>query len=150
VSARHKRRGDRQARHAKVRAVADVLRTGLSSPFRYEAACRHGLRAQLCLNGWPWEAADQEAHRLVQSALDLLGARRPSYEQGQPDWTHQGVITVERTRCKRCGRPLPEDAWKWCSATCRSAATVERRKMDGRDHDSAALEAAELAWRPRR
>ena len=59
MSARHKRRGDRAARQEKVREVAGILKEYDASPFQYEAACRYAIRAKLCLDGWPWDAADE-------------------------------------------------------------------------------------------
>jgi predicted nucleic acid-binding Zn ribbon protein len=146
VSARHKRRGDRAARQAKVRQIADVLREGEPSRFRYEAACRHGLRAKLCLDGWPYHAADQEAHQLVQAALDMLGARRPSWAMGQPEWTQDGTRVAERYRCARCAGPLPEGRWLWCSDACRSAAHQDRARRQNREDHNAKARAYRAAW----
>jgi hypothetical protein len=148
VSARHKRRGDRAARQAKVREVADVLRQYTASPFQFEAPCRHGLRSSLCLNGWPWEAADQEAHKLVQAALDMLGARRPSWQMGQPEWAQEGVRTNEPQHCHRCGKVLPEHNGlrRYCSSVCLSAARIERESRDYKRAKHARQKAWAAAW----
>lgn len=141
------RRGDRAARQARVRQIADVLKTYTASPFQYEAACRHGLRAQLCLNGWDWHEADREAHQLVQAALDMIGARRPSWWLGQPDAVREGVRAHERTSCARCGKRLPEDARFWCSDVCRDAGKTDRRRVDVHHQRAASEEAGKAAWK---
>jgi predicted nucleic acid-binding Zn ribbon protein len=147
VSARHKRRGDQKARHERVRQVADVLKQYRASPFEFEAPCRYAIRAQLCLTGWPYQIADHEAHDLVQQALHLIGARRPSWEQGQPEYTQQGVRADEPLHCKRCGRHLPEGHKLWCSHTCYSAARADRMTRDEKERKRIATEASHAAWR---
>jgi hypothetical protein len=144
VSARHKRRGDKVARRERVRRIADVLKQYDQSPFQYEAACTHGLRAALVLRGWPWQAAQDEARQLVQAALDMIGARRPSYEMGQPGYVHRHLSGFERTQCAWCNRPLPPNHSLWCSSTCRQSAhgSKYRRKLDG---DAWAIAAARRA-----
>jgi predicted nucleic acid-binding Zn ribbon protein len=141
------RRGDKAARQARVRQIANILRQYDQSPFQYEAACRHGLRAQLCLHGWDFHEADAEAHKLVQAALDLIGARRPPWWEGQPDATREGVRAHERTWCARCGKRLPEDARHWCSDVCREAAKTDRRHADMLERKAAAERAGALAWK---
>jgi predicted nucleic acid-binding Zn ribbon protein len=144
---RHKRRGDQAARHERVRKVADVLKEYRASPFQFEGACHHAIRSQLCLNGWDFHDADKEAHKLVQAALDLIGARRPSWEQGQPEWTQQGVRADEPLHCKRCGRTLPEGHKLWCSSMCYSASRVSRMTREEKERKRIATEASHAAWR---
>jgi predicted nucleic acid-binding Zn ribbon protein len=146
---RHKRRGDRAARHERVRQVADVLKQYRASPFQFEAPCRYAIRAQLCLEGWDWHAADQEAHQLVQAALDLIGARRPSWSQGQPEWAQEGVRADEPLHCKRCSKVLPEGHKLWCSHTCYSAARADRMTRDEKERRRIASDASQAAWRAR-
>ena len=87
------------ARQARVNRVADVLRRYDASPFEHEAACLHGLRGALCLQGWGWHHAHEEARQTVLSALDRISARRPSWEQGQPEYAHRHLDGFERIYC---------------------------------------------------
>lgn len=138
-------RGDRTARHERVRRIASVLKTYEISPFQFEAACTHGLRSTLCYRGWPFQEAQTEAHKLVQAALDLIGARRPSWEMGQPEYVHPGL--VERTRCARCARPLPEGHRLWCSSVCGDAARHAHYRADQEDELDGARAVAAIAWK---
>lgn len=98
--------------------TAAIMRRGEPSAFALEAFMRHGLRAGLCLRGWRWRDADELAADVVGSALNQIGAKRPTYQQGQPEWTQEGVILIERERCIRCGWTLPEGHWKFCGRQC--------------------------------
>ena len=143
---RHKRRGDFKARQEKVRQIAAILKEYDASPFQYEAACRHAIRAKLCLDGWFYTNADREAHKLVQAALDLIGAKRPSWEQGQPEYTQEGVRARERTTCARCQGPLPHGHFKWCSHNCKRAATEDKWRRQNRQEYNAQQRAYRAAW----
>jgi predicted nucleic acid-binding Zn ribbon protein len=148
VSARHQRRGDRAARHAKIREVADVLRQYTASPFQFEAACRYTIRAKLCLDGWPYHVADQEAHQLVQAGLDLIGARRPSWAMGQPEYAQDGARAGEPSHCQRCGKALPDDGTqrRFCSSVCLNAARIDRESRDYKRQKHARQRAWAAAW----
>lgn len=104
-----------------VDATVNILRKGEPSPFAFEAVVRHAIRSRLCLKGWTWTAADEVASLAVKTALNRLGARRPTWKQGQPEWTQEGIIVIERTRCIRCGWQLPEGNHKFCSPVCFTA-----------------------------
>jgi hypothetical protein len=144
--ARKAQRGDRAARQAKVREIADVLRDAEPTPFALQAACTHAIRAKLCLDGWPYTVAHAEADKLVKAALDLVGAKRPSWAQGQPEWTQEGVRTRERTTCARCARPLPEGHFKWCSHNCKRAAGEDKWRQQNRQEFNAKQRAYRAAW----
>lgn len=101
--------------------AAVVLRKGDPTPFAFEAFLRHGIRAGLCLRGWRWHEADEAAADVVVAALRQIGAQRPTWKQGQPEWTQEGVALVERTRCIRCGWKLPPENRKFCGPVCFSA-----------------------------
>lgn len=129
MAARHKRRGDQAARQARARRVADVLRLYEASPFQFEAACVHGLRAALCLQGWGWQQAHHEARQTVLSGLDLIGARRPSWDMGQIGYAlHEYGGFTERTRCAWCHGPMPADRPKYCGDSCNGAAKSARNR----------------------
>jgi predicted nucleic acid-binding Zn ribbon protein len=104
-----------------IAAVADILRQGAPTAFSFEASCRHGLRAAFCLYGWTWAEADATAADILAAAIRKVGARRPTWQEGQPEWTQYGILAIERTTCIRCKAPLPEGHWKYCSMLCAQA-----------------------------
>lgn len=104
-----------------VRAIAAILASAEPTPFALEATCRHALRSRLCLRGWRWDAADDMAAGIVRDALARIGAQRPTWRQGQPEWTTEGFAPIQRTRCVRCHTPLPEGHTKFCSQLCGQA-----------------------------
>lgn len=91
----------------------------ISSLFGLEGALRASVRADLCLRGWCWRDANQMAVDLVAGAHGLLGAERPDWYEGQPDYVISEGLLIERTRCKRCHKKLPEGHPKFCSDQCR-------------------------------
>jgi len=85
----------------------------------YEAPMRHGLRVRLILEGWGWTDADAAAADIVKTALNQVGAQRPTWEEGQPEYSQQGAgALIERTRCVRCHKPLEGIQRKFCSDLC--------------------------------
>ncbi|HEU5018357.1 MAG TPA: hypothetical protein VFT69_10355 [Pseudolabrys sp.] len=132
----------KERRRALIEAVADVLRKGEPTRFAFESACRHGLRSALCLSGWPWGLADVLAAHVVGRALDQLGAKRPTWIQGQPEYTQFGVTAIERIRCINCGARLPEDHRKFCSKFCGANYRERMARIDNR----AAVNARKRAW----
>lgn len=113
---------------------ARILRKGDPTPFAFEAFLRHGLRSGLCLRGWSWREADDTSSDLIQSALAQIGAKRPTWKQGQPEWTQEGVILINRVRCARCGWRLPEDHRKFCDRRCATAFHEDlRRRFDAEE-----------------
>ena len=144
---RQRRRGDRKARHDRARRVAAVLRQYEASPFQYEAACTHGLRAQLCLQGWDWHAAHDEARSLVKLALDLMGARRPPAYMAKPEYVLKEYGTfMERTRCLRCNRDLPEGHTKYCSHVCAQAHLAAMKRLKDMEDAHASKSVTAAAW----
>jgi hypothetical protein len=121
-----------------VRRVAEILDDpDAPSRFTHEGACRHGLRSAFCLAGAKWEVADTMAASIVSAALASIGARRPTWWEGQPEWTQDGFVPVERTTCVVCAGPLPEDERslsfprKYCSRGCKAVAQHQRAKIVG-------------------
>lgn len=115
--------------------VAAILERGESSKFEFEAACRHGLRQTLCLQGWPWQDADDAGAQIVAMALRRNSAVRPAWKEGQPEWTQDGHSPIERTRCVNCGGNLPPagngNERKFCATHCRNACTLRVAKLSG-------------------
>ncbi|WP_424992404.1 hypothetical protein [Oceaniradius stylonematis] len=128
------RRMNRNRKRRLIAEVCMILKTGEPTKFAFEGACRHGLRSALCLEGWQWAEADRVAAEIVSVALNIIGARRPTWQEGQPEWTQPGAMPIERERCKRCAKPLPESRTMFCSDLCRAAEhnekAVERRRSN--------------------
>lgn len=88
----------------------------------FEAPCRHGIRCRLTLQGWRWQDADTAAADVVSAALRQIGAKRPTWAEGQPEWSQNGAgAMIERTRCIRCHGRLPEMHRKFCGELCASS-----------------------------
>lgn len=104
-----------------VRAIVSILANAEPTPFALEALCRHALRSRLCLRGWRWASADDMAASIVKDSLKRIGAQRPTWKQGQPEWTTAGFAPIQRTRCVRCHTSLPEGHTKFCSQLCGQA-----------------------------
>src|SRR5690554_7165163 len=98
-----------EARRLLIEKTVEVLRQAEPTPFAFEGMARHWLRAQACLEGMSWAAADAQAQEIVRSALLRIGARRPIWSEGQPEWTQQAVLNPERTHCANCNKLLPEE-----------------------------------------
>lgn len=109
-----------------IEAIGGHLGKWQSSPFEFEGACRAGARAALCLAGDRWEEADQEAASLVEEALRKSGARRPTWEQGQREYTEP------EGQCLWCGGEVPSEmrTSRYCSEHC---AKMARQRRDFAD-----------------
>lgn len=105
----------------------------IASKFGLEGPLRHSLRAELCLQSWRWKDADDMARELLAETYKLLRAERPSWHEGQREWTLEAGTLIERTRCARCHKPLPEGHHKFCGPTC--ATTYHSRLSRIRDGD---------------
>ncbi len=133
------RRLDKNKRRHLVDTVATIIKAGREdgqpSHFWCEAACRHGLRSSLCLSGWSWAEADTIAADIVATALNTVGARRPTWLQGQPEYCQLGAAVYARSRCLNCGWKLPEGHFRFCDKRCaksfhHSIDDVDRKKRE--------------------
>jgi len=88
------------------------------------------LRSEMCLSSVPWAAADSAAREVVAEALGRLGAKRPSWQEGQPEWTDGGVIRDTRITCANCGKGLEPEQKIYCSRICGDAALHRRAWHD--------------------
>lgn len=113
-------RGDKR-RHV-INMVMNVLRDWRQSPFEFEGAARAGLRSGLCLQGYNWRQADDAAAEIVAEALLLLGAVRPTWEQGQREYVEP------RENCAWCGGPRDpfQRSARFCSPDCAKSAALTR------------------------
>lgn len=139
----------RDRQRSLIHRIAGVLRDADPTPFAFESAARHGIRGSLCLQGWRWADADRAAAEVIADALRLVGAKRPTWEQGQPEWTQPGVLAVERTRCIRCHGPLPEGHWKFCGPTCHATFHSALSRAKSLEDDNARQRAYYAAWAAR-
>ena len=117
---------NRRRKSTIVSEVAGVIRQAfiegeIASLWGLEGTLRASLRADLCLRGWRWEIADQTAKDIVAGAHTVIGAKRPSWYEGQPDYAVSEGLLIERTRCANCHKALPEDRKKFCSHLCYDA-----------------------------
>lgn len=106
--------------------IASVIRLAfqageIATLFGLEGPLRASLRADLCLRGWKWSDADQAARDIIASAHRIAGAERPDWYEGQPEYTIREGVLIERSRCIKCHKPLPEENHKFCSRLCGDA-----------------------------
>lgn len=114
--------GKQRAGHLEDRLAALMRAAFASGEIAYigglEAPLRHGIRATLCLGGRRWRAADAAAQAAVAGALRRVGAVRPTWNEGQPEWAVSSGDLIERTRCVECHKPLVGEQRKFCSRGC--------------------------------
>lgn len=114
-----------------VSQLVDVLNDFRQTRFEHEAACRHGLRSALCLEGHTWAAADNEAALLVDEALKKIGAIRPRWEEGQPYYA-DGT-----SNCNWCHGSIEPGSGRFCSRECARSMLESMAGRDKRDRDAA-------------
>lgn len=102
-----------------IRLAFEAGETG--SLFGLEGPLRAGIRADLCRQGWTWETADLMVRDLLNEAFRLAKATRPTWNEGQLEWTREAGTLIERTHCARCNKQLPEGRPKFCSVLCKSS-----------------------------
>jgi hypothetical protein len=113
----YKFRGEQ--RRALIFKVAKQLRHGEPTAFARSAFLTHTLRTNLCLQGVGWTLAQFLAHDVVLQALRQIGARWPSWAEGQREYTAYGYNLRIDVCCWQCGDALPMDKKKFCCDACR-------------------------------
>ena len=130
--------------------IAEMMRAAEPTQFSLEGPCRAGIRSSLCLQGWKWADADAAANEIVSAALNISGAKRPSWQEGQPEWTQPGALPIPREWCARCGKRLPDENRMWCGEVCAKAARNERDQgrldEEGRARRRASRSASDSKW----
>lgn len=101
-----------------ITTAAGLMKRSEPSPFAFEAVIRAWLRSHLCMLGWQWADADFAAEGVTEGAVNRIGARRPTWKEGQPEHTQEGYVLQERFHCANCGSILEGDQRKFCSTTC--------------------------------
>lgn len=122
--------------------ITDMMREAEPTPFAVEGPCRAGIRSSLCLQSWPWEIADRVADQIVTAALNMAGAKRPTWYEGQPEWTQPGAIPIEYDRCRQCLGPIPPGRRMFCCYECKQWFHAKRRAQA----QSEARAAYQKAW----
>jgi hypothetical protein len=113
-------------RSALVDKVMDHLDDWRWTEFENEGRTVAGIRSALCLKGFPWSQSHEEAASLVLEAFRRMGAARPSWDEGQPEY----LIPAEN--CKYCGEAFSEEELAglrrplYCSIACARAALTYR------------------------
>lgn len=124
------RERDKRLSRDRAKSIRDkiviIMRHVEPTAFAAEGPCRHGIRASLCLQGWKWANADAVAAEIVAAALNIAGAKRPNWYEGQPEYTQPGALPILRERCIQCRKPLPEGHYKFCSKTCSDGYHADR------------------------
>lgn len=141
--ARRKRLGQRRF-HDLVMNLAGLMRLTFEagetgSLFGLEGPLRAAIRADLCRAEWGWRDADALARDLLDEAFKAIRATRPAWNEGQLEWTVHAGTLIERTRCVRCHKPLPEGHFKFCGAVCQSAHWQQVSRMKDASEDAATL-----------
>ncbi|WP_456628947.1 hypothetical protein [Bradyrhizobium sp. URHC0002] len=108
-----------------VKSLLPFLREAQPTAFAEEGPRRHKMRSKLCLQGWPWDYADQQAAAILHTALNRIGAHRPRWIEGQQEYCHDGYLRDDH--CWGCGSPLPQYKKKYCCGQC--AAAVRREHV---------------------
>lgn len=112
-----------------VDSVMDVLNDWRLSPFENEGPVRAGVRASLCMKGYAWGSSDLEAGLIVSGGLKRMGAERPSWDQGQREYT------IPAENCAWCGGERdPAVGGRFCTVECAKAFVMDRQAREtGRD-----------------
>ncbi|SKA28510.1 hypothetical protein [Consotaella salsifontis] len=140
------RRLNKDRRRALIDKLTEIMQAAEPTPFAAEGPCRTGVRQSLCLQGWQWAYADAAAIDVVSAALSIVGAKRPNWYEGQPEWTQPGALPILRERCARCGKPLPEENRLWCSDVCAHAAKMDRQRQRWGEEAYSQWKANKAAW----
>ncbi len=123
-----RRKLSRQRFEAILHRTVELMKTWRTSTFEFEGPARYGIRRSLVLRGgWHWHDADACAAEIVEKALAIMGAVRPTWQQGQPEFGDNS-LTI-RTRCvnEGCGKVISDERLipgktKYCSDNCGRAA----------------------------
>lgn len=132
-------------RESLVDSVMDVLNDWRMSPFENEGSVRAGVRAALCLKGHRWDRSDLEASMVIEGGLRRMGVERPSWEQGQREYT------VPLENCAWCsGERDPAVKGRFCTVECGKAFANDRQANDVRRNTQIYQSATRVIWRDKK
>lgn len=98
----------------------DLMQDWQWTPFENEGPTRAGIREALCLAGYGWQRADDEASEILRECLKSVP--RPKWIEGQ--WQY----TIPRENCQRCYRRIDDEDYikgsRYCSPTCSEASRI--------------------------
>lgn len=121
----HRSTLNKDRRQAFVDLAMERLREYKFSRWEHEAKVFHELRLCFIAGGFHYTLSESEAYEIVRLAFVALGRgveTRPTFEQGQPEYT------VPREHCQRCGCALDEDdiaaRKRYCSSICKDASKL--------------------------
>jgi hypothetical protein len=134
---------------ASVAVFAKILDAGKPTRFRFEAAVRHGIRVYLILHGARWQEADDNAAQVIKAAFWKLRIHRPSWAEGQPQFTHNdgGRVFCANEACQKLIERQSLKALLYCSDECRRRAKTTRFYADHAEECAANAKAARIAAR---
>lgn len=116
-----------------VDGVVAALKRWRLSPFENEAQARYALRNYLLADGSAWEHSDVVAAATIEEAFRLIGAKRPSWFEGQRE--HAGA----RVQCLWCGGLIDDEdqvhGRRFCSVLCAKSCRLQRSDRASRHTD---------------
>lgn len=120
---------DRKRRKQYVANLMDVMRDWRLTPFEREGTIVASVRSTLCLMGYGWQQSNEEALILVNEVFRVTGAKRPSYAEGQREYS------LSRETCATCLGELDDEdvaaRRRFCSYECREV----KRGQDAQRYD---------------
>lgn len=112
-----------------INEVMDALSDWRKSPFENEGAMRAGLRSAMCLKGHAWAVSDWQAAELVNAAFTEMGAKRPSWEEGERGYA------LSLDYCAWCFCAIAEEdrsnGRRFCSVECARVSLVHMTRKEG-------------------
>ncbi|MCR5856581.1 hypothetical protein [Mesorhizobium sp. J428] len=111
--------------------VMDAMRDWRQTPFESEGPVRAAIRSSLCLKGYGWARSDAQSAEVVTTALHLLGAERPGWEEGQRHYAEP------RENCRWCYvlLSLEDQRYGFCSRE-HARFALERWAFEERSRDN--------------
>ncbi|WP_062225652.1 hypothetical protein [Aureimonas frigidaquae] len=127
---------------AMVETIIPILRIGQPTMFQFEGTCRYAVRVLLISRGFTWADADANALEVVRIALGKIGAKRPSWLQGQPEYREPDPTSWRHRHCAGCGGILEEfHRGTHCCEECASITRKREWQRDNRDKMNALVKA---------
>ncbi len=126
VSIQHDKVFSQKERKHYVSEIIGIIQDWRSTPFEHEGSSIAGIRTGLCMTGHSWIASHNEAETIVGEAFKRLGAKRPTYDEGQREYS------IAPENCSWCGLAVPDELilsqrkTRFCSDVCARSAIRHR------------------------